>query len=98
MTQETRRFSPAYRGALSLILMEQIPLCLIAVLMQDEGALGAIFFYTLVAYWAGFAMIIMRRPRTPTPTDIFLIKWGAFLLFAISFVIAGLIWHWRGGI
>jgi len=98
MTEETSRFSPAYRGTLPLILIQQIPLGLLAATMMDNGAIGAIFFYTMVAFWAGFAVIIIRRPRTPTEVDIFLIKWGTFLLFGLSLVMASLIWRWRGAI
>jgi hypothetical protein len=96
MTKKTSRFSPAYRGTLPLIFIEQIPLGLLAGMIMDDGCLGAMFFFTLVAFWAGFALIIIRRPRTPTEIDIFLIKWGTLLLFGLSFVMASVIWRWRG--
>ena len=81
-----------------MILVEQIPLGLLTGLILDGGCMALIFLYTLAAYWAGFAMIVVRRPMTPTKTDLFLIKWGTFMLFAISFGMASVIWRWRGAI
>jgi hypothetical protein len=98
MTEETNRFSPEYRGTLKLILIEQIPLGLLAGMIMDGGGVAVIFLYALAGFWAGFAMIVLRRPMNPTKTDLFMIKWGTFALFAISFAMASVIWRWRGAI
>jgi hypothetical protein len=90
------RFSPAYRKASALVVVQQVLLGLIAGMMLDGGALGSIFLYSLVAFWVVFVIIVVRRPRNPTKTDIFLIKWGTFLLFAVSFVLSLVIWRMRG--
>jgi len=98
MTEVNNRFSPSYRGTLRLIMIEQIPLGLLAGMIMDGGGVALIFLYTLAGFWAGFGMIVLRRPMTPTKTDLFLIKWGTFILLAISFGMACGIWPWRGAI
>ncbi len=96
MTEDQNRFSPSYQSTLKLIMIEQILLGLLAGLILDGGGVAQIFLYTLVAFWSGFAMIVLRRPTSPTKTDLFLIKWGTFILFVISFGMASVIWQWRG--
>ena len=98
MTEGTARLSPAYRGTVKLIIAEQVPLGLLAGMISDGGGVAMIFLYTLAAFWVGFAMIVLRRPKAPTRTDLFLIIWGTFMLFAISLAIAPVIWRWRGAI
>gem|GEM_PF-5212671 len=40
---------------------------------------------SFIAFWIATAIIIIRRPQTPTKTDLFLIRWGYFLtLFAMA--------------
>lgn len=98
MTEETNRFSPEYRKSIRLILIEQIPLGLLAGMIIDGVGVAMIFLYALASYWAGFGMIVLRRPMNPTKTDLFVIKWGTFALFAICFAMASVTWRWRGAI
>ncbi|MBA4387283.1 MAG: hypothetical protein C0404_04835 [Verrucomicrobia bacterium] len=98
MNETESGFSPAYNGILKLVLAQQIPLGLLAGLITDGGGVATIFLYTMAGFWTGFAMIVMRRPRTPTKTDIFMIKWGTFLLFVVSCAMASVIWRWRGAV
>ena len=96
MKERESRFSTAYRGTLVIVVSQQILLGLLTGMCLDGGILGMIFLYSLAAFWVGFIMIISRRPRNPTKVDIFLIKWGTFLLFLISLVMSPLMWHLRG--
>ena len=91
-----KQVSPAYRGALGLVATQQILLGILAGMVLDGGALGFLYLYALVAFWAGFFMMLVRRPRNPTRTDVFFIKWGTFMLFLISIVMAPVIWKIRG--
>jgi len=96
MNEERGRFSPAYRGTLALVVTQQILLGLLTGMMLDGGLLGSIFLYSLAAFWVGFLTIFARRPRNPTKADIFLIKWGTFLLFLVSILMSPVIWKIRG--
>lgn len=96
MNDKESRFSTAYRGSLVIVLSQQILLGLLAGMCLDGGVLGMIFLYSLIAFWVGFVMIVSRRPNNPTKVDIFVIKWGSFLLFLISLVMSPLIWKLRG--
>ncbi|MCC5850540.1 MAG: hypothetical protein JJU29_20835 [Verrucomicrobia bacterium] len=82
MIEEKPIFSPAYKGALVLVVTQQVLLWL---LTGTGGFLGSILCYALIAFWVGFFMIVARRPDNPTKADIFLIKWGTFLLVLVSF-------------
>ena len=76
-----------------LSLVEQLLLGLLTSLMGDAYL---IFFYAAVAYWAGVAIIVIRRPMTPNKTDIMMLKWGFLLLFVISIFMSFQIWRLRG--
>jgi len=96
MNETQARFSPAYRGTLIIVVSQQILLGLLCGLMLDGGMLGSMFLYALVAFWIGFITILARRPKNPTKTDIFAIKWGTFLLFFVSVLMSPVIWKIRG--
>ncbi|MCC5849843.1 MAG: hypothetical protein JJU29_17290 [Verrucomicrobia bacterium] len=85
MIEAKPKFSPAYKGALALVVTQQVLLWLLTGVVLTGGVLESILFFALTAYWVGFVMIVARRPDNPTKTDIFLIKWGTFLLFPVSF-------------
>jgi len=93
-----RRFSPAYWDAAKLALTEQAVLGLFSAMTLDCGVTAANFFYSLVGYWVGFSVALARRPRTPTKTDVVLMKCGPILLFGVSFAISPLIWRLMGAL
>jgi len=96
MKESQSRFSPAYRGTLVIVVSQQILLGLLCGMMLDNGLFGSLFLYSLVSFWIGFITILARRPYNPTKTDLFVIKWGTFLLFLVSILISPIIWKIRG--
>ena len=98
MKESRTRFSPAYQGTLKLVLIEQVPLGILAALILDGGSIARMYLCALIVFWPGFAMIIYRRPMAPTETDLFLIKWGTFLLFAVFAAMSAVIVQWQGAI
>ena len=97
MTKEKEsQFRPAYHGSLVLVIVQQSLLGLLAGMILDGGVISSIFFFSLAAYWAGFTMIIVRRPKNPTKLDVFLIRWGTFLSFAVALAMSPPIWSLRG--
>jgi hypothetical protein len=65
-------------------------------LLLDGGLIGRPSVVALSVFWALVVVVICRRPRNPTPTDLSLIRWGC-LLFVVAFDIAIFsVWHLRG--
>ena len=96
MNETEGRFNPAYRGTLALVVTQQILLGLLTGMALDGGMLSSMFLSSLVAFWIGFITILVRRPKDPTNADIFLIKWGTFILYVVSIVMSPVIWRLRG--
>ncbi len=52
--------------------------------------------YALVAYWVGFAILMIRRRTELTKFDIHFVAYGYLALSVLSMVAAPLVWHLRG--
>lgn len=65
-------------------------------LMPDLGVFTQICFYSGVAFWAGAAIVMIRRPRHPTRSDIIYFRAGLLLITFADFFIIPFIWSLRG--
>ena len=87
--------SPASE-ALKLGVFEQVLLLPLAGMILDGGGIFLVALFALAGYWGGVLVIRLRRRGLYTKLDLALFRWGFFVLCAISFFLARLIWGFRG--
>ena len=85
-----------YCDATLIAVMLQIPMTILLSLATFAETLLQLWLFALSAYWLGYAIIRIRRPKTPTRLDCFLIKWGILPLLIITCFLADFIWGLRG--
>lgn len=71
-------------------------LLVLSFMVMDYGEAFFASFYATVAFWTGVILIVLRRPQTPTPTDIRFIRFGSLLAVVIAQLLSPWIWHLRG--
>jgi hypothetical protein len=84
------------RNALVSAVAQQIIICLVAMVMLDGGVTLLKCIYALVAFWVGFAILLVRRRRRLEKRDFAFIRYGYLALCACSFFLAPLVWALRG--
>lgn len=84
----TMPIDPIYGPAVWTAVVLQLGLTFLVSLILDGGKLASAGGCALVGFWAGVAMILLRRPRTPRPLDLLLIRWGYVPLLIVAVAIA----------
>ncbi len=74
-----------YREVIVFTLIQQVPCGLLSVLMLDGGFLARICAITMLGFWAAVALMMVRRPLSPSPIDIMFLRWGFFPLYSLVF-------------
>jgi hypothetical protein len=74
----------------------QIIIGLLSRMVLDGGQLAQVCGVALVAFWLGASLLILRRRRSPSRTDLQLIRFGYFPVVVIAFLLVNWIWHLRG--
>jgi ribose/xylose/arabinose/galactoside ABC-type transport system permease subunit len=64
-----------YREPLSLAIVIQLLAVGMASLILDGGLCVSLALVSAIGYWTVVLMIILRRPQTPRPTDILIVRW-----------------------
>lgn len=80
--------SSDYDRAIHSTLIQQVLCAVLSLLMLDLGQTARVCGITMVAYWSAAAIVMLRRPRTPTWTDRAFLRWGFVPLFAAALVLA----------
>lgn len=88
--------SPSYRRPVFEAVGLQVLIGFLSLLILDGGTTARICGIALVAFWGGAAVLIWRRPQSPTRTDIELLRFGYLPLVVIAFLLVHLIWAIRG--
>jgi len=88
--------SPSYRKPIFEAIALQVLLGLLSALVLDGGALARICGIALLAFWCGAAVLIWRHPRTPTRTDINVVRFGYLPVVVLTFLLVHFVWHMRG--
>jgi len=88
--------SSSYRTPIFEAVALQALLGLLSALVLDGGTLARICGIALLAFWCGAAVLIWRRPRTPTRTDIALVRFGYLPVVVVAFFLVHFIWQMRG--
>jgi hypothetical protein len=89
--------SSRYRRPVFEAVGLQVVLGILSLLILDGGATARICGIALVAFWGGAAVLIWRKPRSPTRTDIQLLRFGYLPLVVVAFFLVQFIWTMRGG-
>jgi hypothetical protein len=81
-----------YWPAIRTSLWQQVAVHLLTALLLDCGEMHHRALVATIGYWLILSVIILRRPTTPTKTDLFLIKFGFLFLFLIVVRLAPVFW------
>ena len=88
--------STNYRQAIFDALVLQVVLGILSLMILDGGQIAQICGIAMLGFWGGVTTLICRRPHTPTPTDITLIRFAFLPLLLASFFLVSFIWRLRG--
>jgi len=50
----------------------------------DGGTLAKAGGCAMAGFWIGVAIVMLRRPRTPSTLDLLYVRWGYIVLLAIG--------------
>jgi len=86
----------SYRKAIFEAVGLQVLLGLLSLLILDGGSSARICGIALVAFWGGAAVLIWRRPQSPTRTDIVLLRFGYLPVVVVAFFLVHIVWKMSG--
>lgn len=74
----------AYRPAVKVALTLQVLTTLLLLAILDGGTLARAGGAAMVGFWVGAAVVMFRRPRTPSRLDLLYLRWGYLVMLAIA--------------
>ena len=80
--QRNPTIAPAYGQAIWFAIKQQAILAILAALVLDMGQTAAALAAIIIGYWVGAAVIVARRPMSPSKVDLIFVRWGCALLAA----------------
>lgn len=86
MNPSSAVISPRYKAEVWFALAVQLFIGLLAMLLLDGGRMARVMGVAALGFWLATALIVIRRPQTPTGLDLAWIRWG---FGPIAFVAAG---------
>jgi hypothetical protein len=69
---------------------------LLGCMVLDGGFFLAASIIAVAAYWAGFVIVVARRPASPTKGDLIWASAGFAIAFALTFALGPLVLYLRG--
>ncbi len=75
--------SSRYDEAIYFSLRHQVPWGLLHMLLLDGGRMAWICGVTMLGFWASVALLMVRRPLSPSSIDIMFLRWGFFPLYGV---------------
>jgi hypothetical protein len=88
--------APAYKSAKSFVLIQQAVVLLLAGMNLDGGDAFHFCLVALLAFWVGAVIICVRRPQTPTRSDLLFIRFGYLPLCILTGFFTMSFWRWKG--
>ena len=88
--------SPSYRTPIFEAVGLQVILGILSLMVLDFGETARICGIALIAFWGGAAVMMWQRPKSPTRTDILLVRFGYLPLVVLAGFLIHFIWHLRG--
>lgn len=76
--------STAYNHVILRSLVAQLAVGCLAVLMLDGGVTARVVGVAALGFWLCVALVIFRRPSTPTKFDLAFVRWGFWPILAIA--------------
>jgi hypothetical protein len=88
--------SESYRGPLRSAVICSFIITVLSVLVLDGGEIARLSAFGLLVYWFWVFWAMWKRPKSPTRTDLQIIRCGC-LPFVVGFDVAMFYaWHLRG--
>jgi hypothetical protein len=75
--------SPMYKSALKLATLQQVVLLNLSSLLLDFGQTFRVCAVAAIVHWITIAIIVARRPLSPTGLDLGIIRWGFIPMFIV---------------
>ena len=69
---------------------------LLSPFVRDLGEFAQFACMAASAFWGSVVVLVARRPRTPTRSDLCWVRYGYLAAIAIAGVVAPIIWCLRG--
>lgn len=82
--------APAYDHQIWFSVKQQVVLAILASLVLDMGQCARGMASVMVGYWVGTAIILLRRPMSPSKGDLLFVRWGCAVLAAAAVLAANL--------
>ena len=76
--------SEAYRAPVKFAVLLQVSIGVLCMLMLDGGVLARVCGCAVLAFGAGAALILVRRPFGPTRLDLAAIRFGFVPVFVMA--------------
>ena len=87
--------SAGYRRAIFESLALQIFFGVFAMMFLDGGRIAHTVGIAVLAFWTGAALIMFRRPASPTKLDLLLVRVGFLPVLVVTFALVEWIWSWH---
>jgi hypothetical protein len=88
--------SPNYNRPLACGAAVVLAILILATLVLDGGLTRRITLIAIMGYLGGAAVMVIRRPKTPTRLDLQLLQFGFIPIWLATGVVARYAWHWMG--
>jgi hypothetical protein len=90
----------AYRGALApsrkIVLTpfcpQQVICAIVSGLALDTGQARHLCLVAIAGYWPLVLIILIRRPKSPKPTDLNAIRYGFPIVYLLVLVLGPIVW------
>lgn len=91
MRMTTVRLSDDYRSPIHAALIQQVVCSLFCLLLLDGGRTARVCGVSVVGFWVAAAIVMTRRPTSPTEGDLAWVRWGSLPLFVVTLLMTSLV-------
>src|SRR5438876_12237135 len=88
--------SQSYRRPIFEAVILQAIIGVLAMMVLDGGDTAHICGISLIAFWSAASVLIWRHPKSPSKTDLQLLRFGYLPLVIFAGVLVRFLWHVRG--
>jgi hypothetical protein len=88
MSLTTLPLSERVRQGIRVALFQQVPFAVLCLLLLDFGRTARLCGIALIAFWSMVALILARRPISPSPADLVFLRYGFWPVFALVVLVA----------
>ncbi len=88
--------SPYYRRPVIEAALLSSVLLVLSFMVLDGGATGFASLFAVVGFWTAVLLMVVRRPQSPTRTDVQVIRFGSLIAIIGAQFLARWVWYFRG--